>query len=211
MANDEDFAQHELSWFADSDGQRRTPVATVGGRGADEVTLAGTQHASDRFAGGHGQIAWTHLAPMAAVVFAGRNKCFRFVTVTRDVHDLLAVHDGGGLAPHLPEVFRLRDGDHIPLSKIIAVTDGDDGRVPLADLEPSHDPISIVHLLRLLHGPETALDDGAFRLPLLSGFIEHISSSVNAAHRAGVGSLKSPKRTLVRKECAMTYPDRSLG
>ena len=105
----------------------------------------------------------------------------------------------------------MRNRHHIPLGEIVAMTDGDDGRVALADLEPGHDPVAVVHLLRLLHGPETVFDHGAFGLPLLAGFIEDISPCVNAAHRAGVGSVKSPERSVVRKECAMTHPDRSVA
>ena len=83
--------------------------------------------------------------------------------------------------------------------------------LPCAHLQPGHDPIAIVHLLRLLHGPEAAFDHRAFRLPLLRGFIEHISPCVDALHRAGVGSMKRPERSLVRKECAMAHPDWSFA
>ena len=33
-------------------------------------------------------------------------------------------------------------------------------------MEPRHDPISVPHLLRLLHWPEAVLNDYALRLPL---------------------------------------------
>src|SRR6056297_670134 len=91
------------------------------------------------------------------------------------------------------------------------MTDGNDSRVAVADLEPGHDPVAVVHLLRLLHGPETVFDDGSFGLPLIAGLIKDISPRVNAAHRAGVGSLKSPERSVVRQECAMAHADRSVS
>ena len=69
LADYKDLAEQALAWSADSDGQRRTPLATVGGRGADEVTLAAAQYTRDRLAGGHRQLAGAHLTPGSTVVF----------------------------------------------------------------------------------------------------------------------------------------------
>ncbi len=104
----------------DGDVQRRAPFAAVRCGGADEVTPTGIQRASDRFAVGHRQLAASHLAPGTTVVLAARDECFRFVTVAREIRDLLAVQDDGGFAPHL-EALGLRDGHHIPLGVLAAL------------------------------------------------------------------------------------------
>ena len=73
--------------------------------------------------------------------------------------------------------------------------------------DAGHDPVAVVHAQRLLHGPESALDDGAARLEGGGCFVELVGACVDALHGAGVGAHEGPELAIVGKDAPVTDSD----